>query len=94
MNTNDDNDEIDDYSYDKYPDELEELSEEQQNAYAEKMFEAYATFSNHFSNYIKQNDPDLWKRAVDYAMTFTQEDVSGIKLYYDDGDKDKKNEKN
>ena len=88
MNENDD---FEDNAYENYPEELGEMNESQQIAYAQKMFEAYTTFSNHFSNYIKQNDPDLWKRAVDYAMTFTQEDVTGIKMYYEDED-DKKNE--
>jgi hypothetical protein len=78
-----------DNAFENYPEELANLNEEQQIAYAQKMFEAYTTFSSHFSNYIKQNDKDLWQRAVDYAMTFTQEDVSGIRMYYDDGEETK-----
>jgi|LakMenEpi03Aug12_release.lakeMendotaPanAssembly.Ray.scaffolds.fasta_scaffold1341682_2 hypothetical protein len=91
--TNNNEEDFEDYSYESYPEELGNLSEEQQIAYAQKMFEAYATFSSHFSNYIKQNDKDLWQRAVDYAMTFTQEDVSGIKMYYQD-EEENKNEEN
>jgi hypothetical protein len=78
-----------DNAFENYPEELANLNEEQQIAYAQKMFEAYTTFSSHFSSYIKQNDKDLWQRAVDYAMTFTQEDVSGIRMYYDDGEETK-----
>lgn len=92
--TNDEDEYFEDNAFENYPEELGELNEAQQIAYAQKMFEAYATFSSHFSSYIKQNDPDLWKRAVDYAMTFTQEDVTGIKMFYADEDKDNKNEKN
>ena len=80
-----------DNSPESYPEELGDMNEQQQIAYAQKMFEAYTTFSSHFSNYIKQNDKDLWQRAVDYAMTFTQEDVSGIRMYYED-DEENKNE--
>jgi hypothetical protein len=79
-----------DNAFENYPEELANVNEEQEIAHAQKMFEAYTTFSSHFSNYIKQNDKDLWQRAVDYAMTFTQEDVSGIRLYYDDGEETKK----
>jgi len=88
--TNEDEEEyFEDMSAEGFPEDMKKYNEAQEIAYAQKMFEAYATFSRHFSDYIKQNDPDLWKRAVDYAMTFTQEDVSGIKMYYiDDEGKD------
>jgi len=29
-----------------------------------------------FGNYIKQNDPELWKRATDYAVDLTKSKVA------------------
>jgi len=51
-----------------------------------KMFDLILTFNRHFSSYIKENDKELFNRAVDYAKTFTQEDVPGIILSYTDED--------
>lgn len=50
----------------------------------EKVMEAFMSFTSLFSKYIKENDPDLFKRAVDYAKTYTEEDVSGVVFYYTD----------
>lgn len=50
----------------------------------EKMMEAFMTFTSLFSKYVKENDIDLFKRAVDYAKTYTEEDVSGIIFNYVD----------
>lgn len=50
----------------------------------EKMIEAFMTFTSLFSKYVKENDIDLFKRAVDYAKTYTEEDVSGIIFNYVD----------
>jgi hypothetical protein len=50
----------------------------------EKMMEAFMTFTSLFSKYVKENDIDLFKRAVDYAKTYTEEDVSGIVFNYVD----------
>ena len=52
----------------------------------EKMMEAFMTFTSLFSKYVKENDIDLFKRAVDYAKTYTEEDVSGIVFNYVDED--------
>lgn len=52
----------------------------------EKIFEAFLTFTSLFSKYIKENDLELFKRAVDYAKTYTEEDVSGIIFNYVDKD--------
>ncbi len=51
-----------------------------------KMLDLVLTFNRHFSSYIKENDKELFNRAVDYAKTFTQEDVPGIILSYTDED--------
>jgi hypothetical protein len=50
----------------------------------EKMMEAFMSFTSLFSKYVKENDIDLFKRAVDYAKTYTEEDVSGIVFNYVD----------
>jgi hypothetical protein len=52
----------------------------------EKMMEAFMSFTSLFSKYVKENDIDLFKRAVDYAKTYTEEDVSGIVFNYVDED--------
>ena len=45
-------------------------------------------FNSHFAHYISQNDKELFKRAVDYAKTFTEEDVPGIIMHYMEEDTD------
>lgn len=47
----------------------------------EKVLKAYLELTKHFSEYVKEMDPVLWKKAVDYAKTFTK--VEGITLYYE-----------
>jgi hypothetical protein len=60
----------------------------------QKLMDTMLVFNSHFAHYIREYDKDLFKRAVDYAKTFTEEDVSGIILSYseeeeeDDGRKD------
>ena len=46
----------------------------------EKLLKALLKFNKLFSGYIKENDPDLWARAVDFAKDFT--DVDGVTLHY------------
>jgi hypothetical protein len=41
---------------------------------------AMMEFNGKFSEYIKEMNPDLWKKAVDYAVTFTK--VHGITFEY------------
>jgi len=50
----------------------------------EKVMEAFLSFTSLFSKYIKENDKELFKRAVDYAKTYTEEDVSGVIFHYID----------
>ena len=67
----------------------EELSEEQ----SELLANAYLSFSDKFAEYVRQMDKDLFKRAVDYAKTFTEEDIPGISLtYYIEEDDNKETE--
>ena len=55
--------------------ELEQLEEEL------LVREALVEFSFKFSEYIREMDPELWKRAVDYAVTFTK--VEGVEFSSD-----------
>jgi len=41
---------------------------------------AIIEFGFKFAEYVKEMDPDLWKRAVDYAKDWTQ--VEGVSFYY------------
>ena len=36
----------------------------------EKMMEAFMSFTSLFSKYVKENDIDLFKRAVDYFQFY------------------------
>jgi hypothetical protein len=71
----------------------ESLSEEEKELKEKKIVEAYLSFTSKFSDYVKQVDPLLWRRAVDYAKTFTEEDVPGISLSYEDVEEEGENEK-
>ena len=52
----------------------------------EKLLKALLKFNKLFSQYVKENDLELWDRAVDFAKDFT--DVDGVTLYYIDEDKE------
>jgi len=65
----------------------EDINDNQENEqHTEKLIETMMVFNSHFAEYIKQTDINLFKRAVDYAKTFTEQDVSGIVLNYKDED--------
>lgn len=64
-------------NYENYDDDQDQNSE-----LDDKILETVMVFNSHFATYVKQTDPELFKRAVDYAKTFTEEDVSGIVLNY------------
>lgn len=55
-----------------------------------KMIEAYLSFTEHYAEYIKQNDSNLHSRAVDFAMTFAEKDNPGIKFTYITNEKGKR----
>ena len=59
----------------------EEFSEEDMQL-LKKLLDTMMVFNSHFAEYVKQTDQDLFKRAVDYAKTFTEEDVPGIMMHY------------
>ena len=47
---------------------------------AESLAWAMMEFNGNFSKYIKEMNPELWKKAVDYAVTFTK--IDGITFEY------------
>ena len=44
--------------------------------------EATIQFANHFSDYVKENNFDLWRRAVDYAKSYTE--LEDFDIFYGD----------
>jgi len=61
--------------------ESDDLSNEERME-AELLTAAFLDFTHHFQVYIKEMEPELWKRAVDYAKTFTE--VEGVEFTYAD----------
>jgi hypothetical protein len=62
-------------------DELpEELSEEHLNLISR----AFVNFTERFSDYVKETDPELWKRARDFAADYV--DVPGVRIDLEDED--------
>jgi len=69
--------------FDEENDDLEDINEEDlTQEQSEMVANAYLSFTDKFAEYIRQMDPNLFKRAVDYAKTFTEEDIPGISLSY------------
>lgn len=63
-------------------DDINDMNDEDQLYLMKKLFDSVMVFNSHFAHYVHQNNPDLFKRAVDYAKTFTEEDVPGIIMHY------------
>ena len=69
--------------FDEENDDLEDINEEDlTQEQSEMVANVYLSFTDKFADYIRQMDPNLFKRAVDYAKTFTEEDIPGISLSY------------
>jgi len=80
-------DNYDDQEDETFEEQLENLSDEDienNPEKAEKIAEAYVSFAESFSEYIKNIDEELWKRAVDYAKSCAEEDVDGITFKYEE----------
>lgn len=58
--------------------ESDDLDEERKEA--EILAQAFLVFTHHFQEYVREMDPEMWKRAVDYAKTFTE--VEGVEFTY------------
>lgn len=71
----------------------ENLGDDEQLYLLQKLLDTVMVFNSHFAQYVRESNPDLFKKAVDYAKTFTEEDVPGILLHYSiDEEEDKKDE--
>ena len=75
------NEDLDDVNF------SDNLSEQKKLYLFRKLFHSVLVFNSHLADYINQNDPELFKRAIDYAKTFTEEDVPGIVMKYIDKEK-------
>jgi hypothetical protein len=73
-------------------DDMDDMDNEEQLYLMKKLFDSVMVFNSHFAHYIQQNNPDLFKRAIDYAKTFTEEDVPGIIMHYVEEEEEEKNE--
>lgn len=60
----------------------EEITNGEQLYLIKKLFDSVMIFNSHFAHYVQENDPELFKRGIDYAKTFTEEDVPGIIMSY------------
>lgn len=63
-------------------DDINDMNDEDQLYLMKKLFDSVMVFNSHFAHYVQENDPELFKRAIDYAKTFTEEDVPGIIMSY------------
>lgn len=74
-------------------DDLEDIDEEDLTQEQSDMIaNAYLSFTDKFAEYVRQMDANLFKRAVDYAKTFTEEDIPGVSLTYYIPDEDDEKE--
>ena len=58
-----------------------------EDSYAEaqlKVCQAFLQFNSFFSEYVKELDPDLWKKAIEYAKDSV--DIPGVELRFVDED--------
>jgi hypothetical protein len=51
-----------------------------------KVCQAFLQFNSFFNQYIKELNPDLWKKAVEYAKDSV--DIPGVELKFIDEDED------
>lgn len=48
----------------------------------EKILQTMMCLHKYFAQYVRESDSELFARAIDYAKTFTEQDIPGIKLNY------------
>ena len=56
--------------------------EENDDSEGEELADALLNFMSLFSQYVKEHDEKLWKRAIDYAKDYAETDNVKF-LYYD-----------
>lgn len=61
-----------------------EIPEELTDEHLTLISRAFVNFTERFSEYVKESDPDLWKKARDYAADYI--DVPGVKIEIVDED--------
>ena len=66
-------------------DDVEDFPEDEEDEDDILVRKALIEFSFKFSEYVKEVDHELWKRAVDYALTFTK--VDGVEFVKDERSK-------
>lgn len=64
--------------------EEDEIPEEN----SDELADALLNFMSLFSQYVKECDPKLWKRAIDYAKSFAETENVKFLYYEDDTEKD------
>jgi hypothetical protein len=75
-------------------DEDDDISLEKEMLIVTKLLDTMMVFNSHFAKYIREVDEDLFKRAIDYAKTFTEEDIPGIILSYTKDNEDSDDKEN
>lgn len=58
---------------------------------ADVLRKAILAFQENFETYIKEMDKELWKRGLDYALTFTK--IDGVKFELNGEENDNEEEK-
>lgn len=57
---------------------MSEEWDESDESHADILRKAILAFQNNFEIYIKEMDGELWRRGLDYALTFTK--IDGVKF--------------
>jgi hypothetical protein len=70
----------------------DEIPEELTEEHLTLISKAFINFTERFSDYVKETDPELWKRARDFAADYV--DVPGVKIEIVDEDEDDRNSSN
>jgi hypothetical protein len=63
------------------------MDDKDDDSYAEaqlKVCQAFLQFNSFFTEYVKELDPELWKKAIEYAKDSV--DVPGVELRFVDED--------
>jgi hypothetical protein len=66
---------------------MEENEQPEENP-GDELADALLNFMSLFSNYVKECDPKLWKRAIDYAKSFAETDNVKFHYYEDEDEKE------
>ena len=70
----------------------DEIPEELTDEHLTLISKAFVNFTERFSDYVKETDPELWKRARDFAADYI--DVPGVKIEIVDEEEDDTDDRN